>query len=232
MGLPYDNIVFPLFDQKLNVAAELPGYTDVTSVYLALLDRPAWRKRLILGQDFDDLAYLASAMMRLYMPPGGNLREPVVFIEDELCFDGTEIDGAPELARQIGDRFGLTSRDCLMIADASGARRSNEKPPSWPHYQDEGFQVIYPNPKSSLKNNPRVHERFNMCRFMICSADDQRRLFVHPRCERLREAFRVYPCRKNSRDPERGHWAAHICDAVMYPVYRLLSKEAKKGLKR
>lgn len=108
----------------------------------------------------------------------------------------------------------------VFMGDASGRARKTSATQS--DYQiihaDNRFKkkrVLYP------KANPAVLDRFAACNALLCNANDERRLFINPRCKHLIEDLNERSYKPGTREPNDHDDVSHCSDALGYVVHPL-----------
>lgn len=79
----------------------------------------------------------------------------------------------------------------------------------------ERSRVFYP------KANPRRTARFAACNRLLCAADQERRLFIHPQCRRLIADLEARARREGTNEPDDYGDIGHSTDALGYIIHRL-----------
>ena len=71
------------------------------------------------------------------------------------------------------------------------------------------------------KSNPAVQDRFAANNALCKSAVGTRRLFIHPKCENLRNDLLSRTYKEGTREPDDEGDMGHITDALGYAIYSL-----------
>lgn len=183
------------FDEVLNVDARV-SYDS---------SRP-----IVVGSDFnvDPMAWVIG---HRYREKPGKL---IVF--DEIWRRNTN---TRRTLDELYERYGRHDAGWEFFGDASAsARRTSASESDYIQIRnDKRFgkaRVFYP------PSNPRVVDRFAACNAMFCNANDERRLFIHPRCENLIRDLESRAFKAGSREPDDYGDVGHISDALGYVVHR------------
>lgn len=163
---------------------------------------------LIIGSDFnvDPMSWVIGQ--------ASHTSREVLLIHDELFMRNTHTGAAlDELHRRYGDHPG----GFAFYGDASGrARKSNANVTDYQLIeQDTRFGkklVDYPSA------NPTVADRFAMTNALMCNANNQRRLFINPRCKHLIEDVETRAYKEGTREPDDHGDVGHMTDALGYPI--------------
>lgn len=72
--------------------------------------------------------------------------------------------------------------------------------------------------------NPRIHDRYSAVNAMLRNAKGTVRLFIHPKCEKLREDLESRTYKEGTREADDTNLdSGHITDALGYPIHRLFA---------
>jgi hypothetical protein len=121
-----------------------------------------------------------------------------------------------ELAQEIRRRYGY-QRQILVYPDASGAKRTTNSPGISDHIilQNAGFKLqVDP-------TNPPVAEAIASVNALFCNTMGQRRLFIDPKCRKLRECILKYSYKSGTRIPDKESGWDHMADSLRYVSHRL-----------
>lgn len=124
-----------------------------------------------------------------------------------------------EMAQELRSRW--PDRDIAVYPDPSGKARKTSAPVGQTDFtilQEHRCRVIAPSAA------PPVVDRVNEVNALLCNAEKERRLFVHPRCEALIECFEglIYKVSRNGEStsqPDKSLNIDHIGDALGYLVH-------------
>jgi hypothetical protein len=138
-------------------------------------------------------------------------------------FDEIEIHGSNtnELVQEIRTRYGF-QRPIFVYPDASGARRTTNSPGVSDHIilMNAGFKIqVDP-------ANPPVSEAIASVNSLLCNSVGQRRLYVDPKCRRVREVMLKFSYKANTRVPDKDHGLDHLADGMRYLVHKLYPLQA------
>ena len=118
-----------------------------------------------------------------------------------------------ELIQEIKNRY--PDRNYVCFPDASGSHRSTNS-----HLSDHmilsnnGFKVV------AGKSNPSVIDRINAVNSMLCNANRERKLFIDPKCRKMRECLIKMSYKEGTRIPDKDNVYDHMADALGYLVYQ------------
>ena len=122
---------------------------------------------------------------------------------------------------QLAARYGTTHKgDWEFYGDAAGRARTTKADTT--DYilirNDNRFRhkrVYYP------RANPPLRARFAACNAMFCNAAQERRVFIHPRCKRLRADLRDRAYDKDGVTPSDYGDMGHMSDGFGYIIHKL-----------
>ena len=69
------------------------------------------------------------------------------------------------------------------------------------------------------KTNPPVIDRINSVNSMLCNSMGERKLFIDPKCKRMRECLIKHTYKEGTRQPDKNSGLDHLGDALGYAVY-------------
>lgn len=69
------------------------------------------------------------------------------------------------------------------------------------------------------KTNPPVVDRINSVNSMLQSSSGERKLFIDPKCKRLRECLIKHSYKEGTRQPDKDSGYDHLLDSLGYMVY-------------
>jgi hypothetical protein len=160
------------------------------------------------------------------------IRDGVVHVLDEMVMSRLS---TPQVCEQFLHRYGRHPAGVTIYGDASGSRRQTTGSSDFEMMREVlskssmrclGFRV----PRA----NPEVRERVSVVNAMLRSAQDESRLFIHPRCRELVVDLEQVCYKPGSsviekdRDPRR----THLSDALGYLVWqecRALGRAGERG---
>jgi len=70
------------------------------------------------------------------------------------------------------------------------------------------------------KTNPPVVDRINSVNSMLCNSYGVRKLFIDPKCKRMRECLIKHTYKEGTRQPDKNSGLDHLGDALGYAVYQ------------
>jgi hypothetical protein len=121
-------------------------------------------------------------------------------------------------------RYGNHKSGFEFFGDATGrARKTAATSAAQSDYiqigNDKRFQkvkIYYP------KANPQISDRYAAVNAMLCNANNQRRLFINPKCKNLRNDLEHRAYIEGTREPDNSNADhGHISDALGYGIYRI-----------
>jgi len=133
--------------------------------------------------------------------------------------DEVEIYGSNtnELAQEVKDRYG--TRQYFAYPDATGKRTSTASSGVSDHLilNNAGFKVIAP------KSNPSVLDTISVVNSRLKSSTGEVKLFIDPKCKRLREALIKHVYKEGTRQPEKNgaNDYSHMTDCLRYICHNL-----------
>jgi hypothetical protein len=108
----------------------------------------------------------------------------------------------------------------IFIGDASGrARKTSATSTDYIIIKNDARFVN--KTMSYTKANPFVEDRNASVNALLCNANDDRRLFINPRCKWLIRDLTSLSYKPNTREIQLGPGLGHMSDALGYIVYRL-----------
>lgn len=133
------------------------------------------------------------------------------------AIDEIEIYGSNtlELVQEIKNRYG--ERQYIAFPDATGSRTNTNSMGMSDHIilQNNGFKVI------TDKTNPNVNDSIASVNSMLCNTQGERRLFLDPKCKKMRESFLKYVYKEGTRIPLKDNIHDHHADHTRYITHRL-----------
>ncbi len=142
----------------------------------------------------------------------GVYRNNVLHIIDEIEIYGSD---TQELCTEIRSRYPHNS--ITVYPDASGGRRTTASGNLSDHVilNNNGFKVI------TGKTNPAVMDRIASVNAMFKNTNGQSRLYIDPKCRKLRECLMKMSYKPDSRIPDKSSGWDHMTDALGYAVWGL-----------
>lgn len=216
-----------------------PVWIDVTAEFLRSEEEGEGLVNLV-GMDFQRVPHIGGPVLRFFAPRG---KDPdrdnvVIWGVDEIVIEGDEEAWCEEAMRP---RYKLDPNTTLIVGDATGEYQHTRRGPNStapPEWQGKGsydilrmggFRHIVPPSRRMRRKNPDVIDRVRSFTSMIeVYATRERRLFLDPdRCPKTCKSVREWPT-KNGR-PSRVHEAAHLGDALSYPIIRIFPRIQRSG---
>ena len=122
---------------------------------------------------------------------------------DEIAVKNSNTD---EVAQMLRQRF--PDRRIICYPDPTGRARKTSAAGATDHgiLRKYGLEVVAPKSPWSVK------DRLNATNWLICNAEKQRRLFVHPRCKNTIKGYRSVTYKEGAedfvvdKDPGLEHW--------------------------
>jgi hypothetical protein len=121
-----------------------------------------------------------------------------------------------ELVQEIRNRYG-TGRQMYAYPDASGKSRSTRSPGISDH-------IILANNGFKLKvdpSNPPVAESIASVNSLLCNANGEQRLFIDPKCKKLREVMLKFSYKESTKIPNKDNVYDHLADSLRYVTHKL-----------
>lgn len=224
MGLALGDTVFYSWSDAQSIRRIPRGWVDCTHEFT--YEHFKREYDFIIGQDFDRIPYLASAIIKAYRPKKQPGAEPRLWVVQECAPERAEEEGHLDQLEEIAP-----PEVSIVIADASGAWQDTARKrgrSSWDYFKARGYHVVYPDRKS--KRNPPIEERVKLGNARLCNAQGERRYFVHPRCKKTAEALRKWEVR-NGKPYMRSKYA-HFCAAATYPLVRFYWRQGPRRQKK
>jgi hypothetical protein len=118
-----------------------------------------------------------------------------------------------ELIKEIKGRY--PHRIIFAYPDASGQALKTSAAGVTDHnlLHNAGFKV------KVGKTNPPVVDRINSVNSLLCNSNNERKLFIDPKCKRLRECLIKHTYREGTRQPNKTDGYDHLLDSLGYLVY-------------
>lgn len=151
----------------------------------------------------------------------GVRRGEEVFIVDEIFL---RTSSTPEVCEEFVRRYGSRRAGIRIYGDASGRQHHSASP-----YSDYEVMREFFGRRPELRakfvtarSNPPVRDRVNLVNARLQSADEQRRLFVDPKCKELIKDLEQVSYKPDQgvidkdRDPDR----THVSDALGYLLWQ------------
>jgi len=118
-----------------------------------------------------------------------------------------------ELIKEIKGRY--PHRIIFAYPDASGQALKTSAAGVTDHnlLHNAGFKV------KVGKTNPPVVDRINSVNSLLCNSNNERKLFIDPKCKRLRECLIKHTYREGTRQPNKTDGFDHLVDSLGYLVF-------------
>ena len=141
-----------------------------------------------------------------------------VYVKETLhIIDEIELYGSDtqELCTELRQRYPHNS--ITVYPDASGGKRTTASGNLSDHVilNNNGFKVI------TGRTNPAVMDRIASVNAMFKSKNGQSRLYIDPKCRKLRECLLKMSFKPDSRIPDKSSGYDHMTDAASYMVWGL-----------
>ena len=134
------------------------------------------------------------------------------------AIDEIEIYGSNtlELVQEINRRYG-TARQRLAYPDASGSRVNTNSMGMSDHIilQNNGYKLV------TGKVNPNVNDSINSVNALMRSSTGETKLWIDPKCKRMRESYLKYVYKEGTRTPLKDNVHDHHADHTRYICHRL-----------
>lgn len=121
-----------------------------------------------------------------------------------------------EMAQEILSRY--KGRDITVYPDPSGRSRKTSAPVGQSDFSiltSHGLRLV------ASRSAPPVVDRINEVNAVLCNANGDRRLFVHPKCKSLIKALDGLVYKEGTSQPDKASGLDHITDALGYAVHEL-----------
>lgn len=225
-------------NERLMPLPDDPQWVDVTEEFLRMEEEGEGLRQLI-GLDVQMYPHIGGPVLRFYCPrdEDPNRDNVVVWGVDEVVLEGADEEGfTDELHARKYD-----PEETIIVCDATGEyqhsrrRHADSPPPEWSGkgsfdiVRMGGFRHIVPPSRRMRKKNPDVRDRARSFTSLIESyMERKRRLFLDPdRCPKTCKAVREWPTVNGK--PSRIHPAAHLGDALSYPIIRIFPRILRSG---
>jgi len=133
------------------------------------------------------------------------------------AIDEIEIFGSNtlELVQEIKNRYG--DRQYVAFPDATGSRTNTNSMGMSDHIilSNNGFKVI------TDKTNPNVNDSIASVNAMLCNSLGERKLFIDPKCKKMRESMLKYVYKEGTRIPLKDNIHDHFADGIRYICHRM-----------
>lgn len=130
-------------------------------------------------------------------------------IIDEIVIYGSNTD---ELAQEMKTRY--PTQKITAFPDPAGAQRKTSAGgrTDISILQNAGFRVLY------KPRHPAVKDRINAVNSLLLNTNEERRLFVDPKCKEVIKSLSRHTYKEGTQIPSKTDGFDHMCDAVGYGV--------------
>ena len=118
--------------------------------------------------------------------------------------------------QEINRRYG-TARQRIAYPDATGSRTNTNSMGQSDHIilQNNGFKLV------TGKINPNVNDSINAVNAMLTTSLGEHKLFLDPKCKKMRECMLKYVYKEGTRIPHKDNVHDHFADGIRYICQRL-----------
>ena len=150
---------------------------------------------------------------------GVMLKDTMWIIDEVEIYSSNTI----ELINEIKSRY--PHRVYFAYPDASGGSLKTSAAGMSDHLflRNAGFTV------KVGKTNPAVVDRINAVNSMLCNSQGERKLFIDPKCKRLRECMIKHTYKEGTRQPDKDNGLDHLGDSLGYAVYQNFAVKREFG---
>ena len=115
-----------------------------------------------------------------------------------------------ELVTELKHRYG--PRQYFAYPDATGSRTNTNSNGVSDHIilNNNGIKVI------AGKTNPNVNDSIGTVNRLLCDTDNTSRLFMDPKCKKMRECMLKYTYKEGTRIPNKDNIHDHFADGIRY----------------
>ncbi len=115
-----------------------------------------------------------------------------------------------ELVTELKSRYG--PRQYFAYPDATGSRMNTNSNGVSDHIilNNNGIKVI------AGKTNPNVNDSIGTVNRLLCDTDNTSRLFMDPKCKKMRECMLKYTYKEGTRIPNKDNIHDHFADGIRY----------------
>ena len=134
------------------------------------------------------------------------------------AIDEIEIYGSNtlELVQEINRRYG-TARQRIAYPDSTGSRVNTNSMGVSDHIilQNNNFKIV------AGKTNPNINDSINAVNALLTTTLGEHKLFLDPKCKKMRECMLKYVYKENTRQPLKDNVHDHFADGIRYICQRL-----------
>lgn len=207
-------LIFYTFDKSKNVYEEICQYRPHLPLYIGMdfnVDPMCW----VFGQCISDHP----------MFPG----QKIITIFDELFVSNTN---TPKSLEEMWNRYGDKHKGkWRFYPDASStSEKTSAASSDYVHIinfcREKGLDFTIHAPRK----NPRLKDRFSVTNAVICNTDEQRRLYVHPKCRRLISDLEYRAYKEGTMEPnDSDSRMGHMSDALGYLCWSEFPMHIEQG---
>lgn len=156
------------------------------------------RTPLFLGIDFNNSPITCSVWVK---------SGETIHAVDEIEIYGSNTN---ELVTEIKNRYG--ERQYYAYPDATGSRTNTNSNGVSDHIilNNNGIKVI------AGKVNPNVNDSISTVNSLLCSTMGEHRMFLDPKCRKMRECMLKYVYKEGTRIPHKDNVHDHFADGIRY----------------
>lgn len=136
-----------------------------------------------------------------------------IHIVDEISMYSSNTD---ELVQEVRNRY--PSQRVVAFPDPAGAQRKTSAGgrTDISILENAGFTVKY------HRQHPPVRDRINAVNSALCSSTGERRLWIDPKCKKVRECLERQTYKEGTQVPDKDEGYDHMNDAIGYGVEYLM----------
>jgi hypothetical protein len=160
-----------------------------------------------------------------------DMESGILRVFDELFIRNTN---TPETMDELYNRYGITHQGGWeFFGDAAGKARKTSATRS-DYIIIKNDARFAPKKVYYAQSNPRQLDRFAACNALLCNANQERNLLVHPKCVQLIQdlqvrAFKQKPEESSRMEPDDYGDIGHMSDALGYIVIRLFPLTVRRS---
>jgi len=193
-------LIFYTFDEKKNVYEEICQYNPSMPLHIGMdfnVDPMSW----IIGQIYDKSH-----------PMFPDLK--VLLVIDEISIRNTN---TPESLKELFTRYAKHKGHWHFYPDASStARKTSASTSDYVHIINESRKKGIAHSIHGNKRNPSLANRFSVTNSTICNADNERRMFIHPKCKKLITDLNYRAYKEGTSEPNDSDNIGHMSDGLGY----------------
>ena len=139
-----------------------------------------------------------------------------IHIWDEIAVKNSN---TSEIAQMLAQRF--KDRDVIVYPDPTGAARKTSASGKTDHgiLREYGLRVVAPKAPWAVK------DRLNATNWLVCNAEGERRMYVHPRCKNVIKSMMNLTYKEGTEDfvPDKESGLDHHADGLGYMILSALN---------